>query len=1076
MDTYRFGRRIQRVRSLMAALLFVGVMIPLLGFSQTAQRLGFTVWNQSEADIYGDYIVYQYVSESETMGGIYVVLHDLISGTSDEIAFPGATPNVCISGQKVVWQGKRSLYEFERDLFIYDIETGQTTQFAVGTEHDVYPAISDDRIVYQYQHGSLDSELAIYDLRDGSGYGITFDDADQMYPAISGETIVWQDNRNGNWDIYMYDVNTEQITPLIVNSGDQINPAIDGDKVVWQDNRNGNWDIYVHDISTGETLCLCNDSADQVYPDISGQRVVWQDNRNGNSDIFGYDLTDNMEEVIESESHSQSLPAIYGGNIVWQDNRYDGTGFSPYSSYYYGTDIFLLETPFPESSGLIDDYEGNGDLELQGRYYAFGETVLQQDASRVSTERALSGMASRFIAQSNGGGQWWGCGVMKDFTAGPVDVSAYGTLDIWLNSPDNDAIRTFDVNLVFAQDGGGSAVYSLKGALELSLADVYNQWTKLSISLDVSNFDVEVAGEFDLAQLDRIELFIRNNGQGNAASRKVYFDDVSFVQPPSGLVDDYEGNGDPALAGTYFAFGEVNLLQGASGETTDQAASPIHSRYLQHSAYGGQWWGNGVLREFNAGTVDISGYDVLSIALRSADNDAYRTFDVNLVFAQAGGGEAIYSLKSALEPALASAYNEWETLFIPLRQSQFDAEVSGAFDLTQLKRIEFFIRHNQHGNNVDRLIFFDDVEFIQVDGGLVDDYEGNGDPQLAGSYMSFGDINLGPNATDVTDEESLSPTHSRYFEHTIGGGRSYGVGLLRDFSSGLIDVSEYEALEVAFRSSADDALRTFDVNLVFANGIYSYKQALEPTLASAYGQWQTLTIQLDPSLFDIESGGTFDLTQLARIEFFIRNNGQGNGVYRKVYIDDVRFKLPPEGLVDDFQSEGDPALAGSYIAFGEVNLNGYATGCSSRQYHSPGLSRYLMHSVNGGQSWGNGVLRNFQAGTVDVSEYDMLEVFAYSEDSDAVRTFDVSMVFDQVGGGEAIYSLKHEYEPTLTSMYQQWFGLSIPLIQSRFDMEVAGAFDLTRLKRIEFFIRHNGQGNGVRRVIYMDDVRFYSTD
>ena len=84
-------------------------------------------------------------------------------------------------------------------------------------------------------------------------------------------------------------------------------PAIYNNKIVWQDDRNGNWDIYIQDLSTKAQIHTTNLS-DQVRPDIYGNNVVWQDYRNGASDIYLQNLTtkkqtritvNNFEDYIE---------------------------------------------------------------------------------------------------------------------------------------------------------------------------------------------------------------------------------------------------------------------------------------------------------------------------------------------------------------------------------------------------------------------------------------------------------------------------------------------------------------------------------------------------------------------------------------------------------------------------------------------------------------------------------------------------------------------------------------------------------------------------------------------------------
>ncbi|HII80393.1 MAG TPA: cell surface protein, partial [Methanosarcina sp.] len=62
----------------------------------------------------------------------------------------------------------------------------------------------------------------------------------QKIPAIYEDRIVWQDNRNGNWDIYMYNLSTSTETQITTNQSNQWNPAIYGDRIVWGDDRNSN--------------------------------------------------------------------------------------------------------------------------------------------------------------------------------------------------------------------------------------------------------------------------------------------------------------------------------------------------------------------------------------------------------------------------------------------------------------------------------------------------------------------------------------------------------------------------------------------------------------------------------------------------------------------------------------------------------------------------------------------------------------------------------------------------------------------------------------------------------------------
>lgn len=92
---------------------------------------------------------------------------------------------------------------------------------------------------------------------------ITSNTSNSEYPVIYGNKIVWQDDRNGNWDIYMQDLSTKQQIHT-TNLSNQVHPAIYGNNVVWEDYRNGNPNIYLQGLSTKNRLGL------QMAPRING--------------------------------------------------------------------------------------------------------------------------------------------------------------------------------------------------------------------------------------------------------------------------------------------------------------------------------------------------------------------------------------------------------------------------------------------------------------------------------------------------------------------------------------------------------------------------------------------------------------------------------------------------------------------------------------------------------------------------------------------------------------------------------------------------------------------------------------
>ena len=76
-------------------------------------------------------------------------------------------------------------------------------------------------------------------LVEGSNeFQITTNEKNQRSPEIYGDIVVWVDERNGNEDIYGYNLSTQEEFPITTEPHGQSSPAIYQDIVVWADTRN----------------------------------------------------------------------------------------------------------------------------------------------------------------------------------------------------------------------------------------------------------------------------------------------------------------------------------------------------------------------------------------------------------------------------------------------------------------------------------------------------------------------------------------------------------------------------------------------------------------------------------------------------------------------------------------------------------------------------------------------------------------------------------------------------------------------------------------------------------------------
>jgi beta propeller repeat protein len=220
-------------------------------------------------------------------------------------------------------------------------------------------------------YGKLDVLAAV------ATFALQGDAANQTNPSVSMDRIVWQDDRNGNWDIYGYDLLTRQEFAVCVGPGDQINPRLSGNRVVWQDNRSGDWDIYALNLLTGEEEAVCVAPGDQTDPDISGKHVVWADHRETNWHIYLWDFETRAETRLSDDFGDHLFPAICEDRVAWQDNE---NGDWDITLHELATGS---QTKFPASGdqvrpalspgGLVWQDNRNGDWDICGRDLETGQ-------------------------------------------------------------------------------------------------------------------------------------------------------------------------------------------------------------------------------------------------------------------------------------------------------------------------------------------------------------------------------------------------------------------------------------------------------------------------------------------------------------------------------------------------------------------------------------------------------------------------------------------------------------------------------------------------------------------------------
>ena len=245
-----------------------------------------------------------------------------------------------------------------RSIDNYETQEGYKWIFYNATDHKKY----------EYNNQSADTWWVICDVpEDPLGT--------QDGPRIYGDYIVWEDNRNGHWDIYYYNMSNETEVRVTDETQSQRYPDIFGDIIVWQDKRNANWDIWAYNISSGEEMRITENETDETDPSIYGDTIVWVDKRHGNesngyqTEIYMYNLKEEYEVRITNDSYNETSPMIYESSIVWLDDNYSSDNVylhQPSGSRYLVNDSHEQKNPQIHDNYVVwEDYrDGNWEIYL----------------------------------------------------------------------------------------------------------------------------------------------------------------------------------------------------------------------------------------------------------------------------------------------------------------------------------------------------------------------------------------------------------------------------------------------------------------------------------------------------------------------------------------------------------------------------------------------------------------------------------------------------------------------------------------------------------------------------------------
>ena len=310
----------------------------------------------------------QYITWTQYEGQGKVWFYDMKSGNRGMVAnILSDQNNPDVSDGIIVWDDNR---HGNSDIYYYNIEMHKEDPVCVDTTNKFRPAISHDMVVYEDFGNDDIRDIAFTKIGStGTPAYINANDKDKANPDIEGEWIVYQqlDDNNNDWNIYLYNYDTQKTIQVTRDINIQQNPRISEDYVVWEDNRNGKWDIFMYNIKKDMTTAVTFDDYEDVEPAVSGSKIVWtRYDQEQNSDIYMVDLSIPKTYAVCVGPGNQIRPDISVDKIVWQDDRFGNwdiflytleptTPFTPYQFYGPVTFNYL---PAPIGTNIIAKIDG----------------------------------------------------------------------------------------------------------------------------------------------------------------------------------------------------------------------------------------------------------------------------------------------------------------------------------------------------------------------------------------------------------------------------------------------------------------------------------------------------------------------------------------------------------------------------------------------------------------------------------------------------------------------------------------------------------------------------------------------
>ena len=236
-----------------------------------------------------------------------------------------------IDGVKVMWT---QFDEAGSSSFLFDIAQGITSEIPEGFVWGESPQKDGDLMVSTV-HDRHDREIFLTDTAADTRQQITENSIDDAAPCISGEAIAWVHGVGPDSEIILArnEANYKDFSGegfegvelshfpsssrVTTNADEDAFPHISENYLVWQGKRGDDWEIFLYDMGTENTIQITDNGYNDNSPKTDGEYVVWLAYNNSGGEIFSYDIANRTTHQITNNTLIENPPQLANGKVVW---------------------------------------------------------------------------------------------------------------------------------------------------------------------------------------------------------------------------------------------------------------------------------------------------------------------------------------------------------------------------------------------------------------------------------------------------------------------------------------------------------------------------------------------------------------------------------------------------------------------------------------------------------------------------------------------------------------------------------------------------------------------------------------